>query len=81
MTMNNSYNNLVSDKPKVKPLIESRTFWVNVATAAVAVIVTLGGTDLIQNNPQVAGFFAAVIPVVNVLLRLITKDPVSVLGK
>ena len=64
-----------------KPIIKSKTFWVNLATAVAGVLATLGGSELIQDNPQVAGIFATVIGVANVLLRLVTKEPVSITGK
>lgn len=63
-----------------KPIVKSKTFWVNLATAVAGVLATLGGSDLIQENPQVAGIFATVIGVANVLLRLVTKEPVQAGG-
>ena len=60
-----------------KPMIRSKTFWVNVITAVAGVLTTLGGSELIQDNPQMAGITATVIAVVNVFLRLVTKGPVS----
>jgi hypothetical protein len=62
-----------------KSIAKSKTFWVNLATAVAGVLITLGGSDLIQDNPQMAGIFATVIGVTNVLLRLVTSEPVKVL--
>lgn len=64
-----------------KPLVKSKTFWVNMLTAVAGILTTLGGSELIQDNPKLVGIFAAVIGVANVLLRLVTKEPVSVSGK
>ncbi len=61
-----------------KPITRSKTFWVNLATAVAGVLATLGGSELIQDNPQMAGIFATVIGVVNVLLRLVTSEKVTV---
>lgn len=64
-----------------KPIVKSKTFWVNLITAVAGVLTTLGGSELVQDNPEVAGIAATVLGVVNVVLRLVTKDPVSVTTK
>lgn len=61
-----------------KPITRSKTFWVNFITAIAGVITTLGGSELIQENPQYAGIAATVIGVVNVILRLVTTEKVTV---
>ncbi len=64
-----------------KSMFRSKTFWINAITAVAGVLTTLGGSELIQDNPQVAGIAATVIGVVNVILRLVTKEPVSIIAK
>lgn len=61
-----------------KPITTSKTFWANVIVAAVGVLTTLGNTELITSNPQVAGIFVTVIGVANVLLRLVTSTKVTI---
>lgn len=61
-----------------KPIIKSKTFWVNIITALVGVVTVLGGSDLIKDNPQIAGIGATALGVLNVILRLITVSPVSI---
>jgi hypothetical protein len=77
------YDNLVpaqrNDMPEkpTKPIKDSRTFWVNLATAVTAVLVTLSNSELIQNNPEVAGIFVTAIAVANIVLRVVTTKPVT----
>lgn len=84
--MNDSpYDDLVPSEPKPKEndmngksVIKSKTMWVNVFSAVTAIIATLGGSDIIQQNPQVAGYAATALALANVFLRLMTKEPVSI---
>lgn len=79
------YDDLVpNDKPEPgennmnpKPLIKSKTFWANLITAAVGILVAVAGSDIIQQNPEYAGYAATAIAVMNVILRLMTKSPVT----
>lgn len=64
-----------------KPILKSKTFWVNALTAIAGVVSTVVGSDLIQNNPEWAGYGAAALGVVNVVLRLFTKEPVTSVTK
>ncbi|MHA2135966.1 MAG: hypothetical protein ACW99J_19070 [Candidatus Thorarchaeota archaeon] len=81
--MTSPYYNLVpaqrsdmTEKP-TKPIKDSRTFWVNLVTAVTAVLVTLSNSELIQNNPEVAGIFVTAIAVANIVLRVVTTKPVT----
>ncbi len=60
-----------------KPLLRSKTFWVNLITAVAGILTTVGGSEFIQDKPEVVGIMATIVGVVNVLLRLVTKDPVT----
>lgn len=64
-----------------KSIFRSKTFWVNLITVVAGLATTIGGSDLIQDNPQAAGIAATVLGVVNVILRLATSKPVSVMPK
>lgn len=86
--MNNPYDQLVpggnptksqsqENNMNGKPMIRSKTFWVNIITAIAGILTTVGGSDLIQDNPQMAGIAATVMGVVNIFLRFVTKEPVS----
>jgi len=61
-----------------KPITSSKTFWINLVTAAAGAITAIGGSELIQDNPQMAGIAATVLGVVNIILRLVTKQSVTV---
>ena len=82
------YDELVPDdgspdtQPKETPMIgkrlrNSKTFWINLITIFAGVATTVGGSDLIQENPTYAGIAATVLGVVNIFMRFITKEPVS----
>jgi hypothetical protein len=78
----NKYDELIPKKSELtmnsKPITKSKTFWVNLATAVAGVVTTLAGSNLIQDNPQLAGIAATVLGVVNILLRLVTTTSVTV---
>jgi len=62
-----------------KPLIKSKTFWINLVTIIAGLVTTVGGSDMIQSNPEYAGVGAALIGFVNIALRLVTKEPVKIM--
>jgi hypothetical protein len=87
--VNNPYSGLVPNLPPKqketqmpapikKTLVASKTFWVNAITGIAGIVTAIGGSDMIQENPKLAGVAAMIISIVNVLLRLVTKDPVKV---
>ena len=61
-----------------KPIVKSKTFWINLVTIVAGLITMVGGSDMIQNNPEYAGIAAAVIGVVNIALRFITTEKVTI---
>lgn len=64
------------DKLNGKPIYQSKIFWINCITAVAGVVASLAGSDLIQSNPEWAGYAATLLGVVNIVLRLITVEPV-----
>ena len=63
---------------RAKPFTESRTFWVNVLTLAASVIGIVAASDLLaENGKLVALLTGIVVPVINVILRFLTGQPVS----
>lgn len=65
----------------VKSIFKSKTIWTNLVAGAVAVVTHLADSDLVADNPELAMYFGTGLAVLNLLLRLVTKEPVSVTGK
>ena len=55
----------------------SKTVWVNVLTFLVAVFGLLQGQDWIASNPQWVAIIGAVVGVLNVLIRFVTHQPLT----
>ena len=85
MKVDNPYSGLVPETKQEeimgKSIFRSKTIWVNALTAIAGIAATLGGSELIADNPKVAGIAAMITGVVNVLLRVVTKEPVTVKTK
>jgi 3-oxoacyl-ACP reductase-like protein len=62
----------------MKSLWKSKTFWVNLVTVAAGVIGYLAGHDVIADNASLVALLVAVQGGVNVVLRLLTWQPVKV---
>lgn len=83
--MSNVYGGLVPEpvpEPEVldvKSIFKSKTVWANLIGGAVALITALSNSDLVAQNPEVAAYFTTGMAVLNLLLRLVTKEPVKVL--
>lgn len=60
-----------------KPLIKSKTFWVNTLVVAAAVITAVVDCSVISSNPEYVAFFGAALGFVNIILRTITKDAIE----
>lgn len=61
-----------------KSLLASKTLWVNVLTAAAAVLTALSGSELIPAT--VMPYIVVGLAAVNILLRTITTQPVTLGG-
>lgn len=90
--MGSVYDGLV--KPPVQPgpkqtgvtnmgkgILRSKMFWVNLLTAAVSVGTYFMDSELLVNNPDVVAGIGTAIGVVNIVLRLITKEPINGINK
>lgn len=80
--MATDYNDLVKpDQEKTpmlgKGLLRSKTFWVNVLTAVVSVGTYLTNSELLSDNPELVAIGGTIIGVANVILRLVTKEPIT----
>jgi len=87
--MSSPYDDLVpksesTPKPEetnMKSIFKSKTLWANVIGGVVALVAALTNSDIVANNPEYAGYAATAMAVLNIVLRLVTKEPVSVTGK
>lgn len=61
-----------------KPIYQSKTFWVNLIVILVAVLTFLLDHELLKDNVLVIQIFTAAIGILNVVLRLITTQPLRV---
>lgn len=65
----------------MKKLWQSKTFWVNALTMAVSGITYLAGMNILPQE-AVMILTGLVLPMVNVVLRYVTKDEIEpILGK
>jgi len=60
-----------------KGLLRSKTFWVNILTAVASVATYVTNSDLLTGNPEMVAIIGTGVGIVNVLLRLITKEPIT----
>ena len=58
----------------MKPFWQSKTFWFNAIVLLVAVFEALGQLNLSWLNPEIV---VVVLTIGNVLLRFVTKEPVT----
>ena len=60
-----------------KGLFQSKTFWVNLLMSVVSLGVFAQDSALIADNPQVVAGIGAAVGFVNIVLRLLTKEPIK----
>jgi hypothetical protein len=61
----------------MKAKYKSRTLWVNGFIVVAGAILGALGTDVVRENPDLAGYAIGITGVVNYLLRLVTKTAVA----
>jgi hypothetical protein len=64
-----------------KKATASKTVWVNVMTLVVGTIGFVAGHDVIADYPSVVAALVAAQGVVNVVLRFLTWEPISISGE
>lgn len=62
-----------------KPFTQSRTLWVNMLIVVVAAVTGAMNTDVVSQNPALMAYLVAGLGAMNIILRLFTKVPVSLL--
>ena len=60
-----------------KSLTRSKTFWVNMLVLTAAAVTAMSDTSVITDNPMLVTVFGAVIGIVNIALRMVTKVPIK----
>lgn len=61
-----------------KPAVKSKTVWLNVLATVAGLVVSLGNTDVVQENPEWAAIAGTAVAVANIVLRFVTKEPLKV---
>jgi hypothetical protein len=59
-----------------KKITSSKTFWVNMLVLVAAAVTGMYDTSVVADNPMLVTVFGAVIGIVNIALRMVTKVPV-----
>ena len=62
----------------MKSIFASKTFWVNSITAVISLGTYFVDSAIFAENPELIAIAGTVIGGLNVVLRLITKEPVSI---
>lgn len=60
-----------------KGLFQSKTFWVNLLMSVASLAVYVQDSALVADNPQIVAGIGAAVGVVNIVLRLLTKEPIK----
>lgn len=60
-----------------KSVTKSRTFWVNACVMLAAGLVGMQNCEIVMNNPELVTYFVGLVGAVNVVLRFLTVDPVT----
>lgn len=60
-----------------KPVLKSKTVWFNLLTLAGVALSAVADTSIVTDNPLLVGGIAVVSSLVNLGLRLVTKQPVK----
>lgn len=60
-----------------KSIFASKTFWVNLLVLTAGVAGYLGGNEIVQQYPGVVAAAGAVVGGINIVLRLITTQPIK----
>lgn len=61
----------------MKPIWQSKTFWLGLLGTIAGTLEYLGGSQFVQQYPQVAAGIMTVVGVLTIILRIFTTVPVS----
>ncbi len=59
-----------------KSLFKSKTFWVNLVVTVTAILTAFSNFSLIQEYPEIVVEIVALIGFGNIVLRILTKEPI-----
>lgn len=65
----------------MKSIFQSKTIWVNMFAGLSTIITMVINSDIILQHPEFAAYGTTALAVINLILRLITKEPVSITGR
>jgi hypothetical protein len=57
--------------------VKSKSIWAGILMVVVGAISGIAGTDVIQSNPELAGYCVSILGVLTIVLRLMTKEPIK----
>lgn len=60
-----------------KPWVESRTLWVNLLSLVAAVLMAVVHHEWVAAHPQIAAGLASAQAIVNLVLRVVTSQPLG----
>ena len=63
-----------------KSIWQSKTFWINFATLAIAILSDVAGSEILKDNPEYATKLLEIVAFGNIILRWITREPVLLSG-
>ena len=64
-----------------KAFWQSKTFWLNLLTLLVAVLTAILGLDFVKEYPQIVTGIVSIVSVLNMVLRFLTTEPITVNGE
>jgi hypothetical protein len=74
----NHYRTVARAMNEPKPWWKSKTIWVNVVVVLVAALTGAANSDAIREYPEVVALIGTLVGILNMLLRLVTRQPVQV---
>ena len=60
-----------------KTITKSKTFWVNLVIVVAGAVSGALDTEVIANNPAYVAYAAAATGVINIILRILTKQSIT----